>query len=52
VILKIGPNAGYDCTLEKSTNGSTGKPEQEFDAAYGTNFRMSNVFKEGIKNFI
>jgi len=36
VILKIGPKASYECTLEKD------KPEQKFDAAaYGTYFRIS-----------
>jgi hypothetical protein len=51
VILKIVPKTGYKYTLEKFTNESKGKPEQKFDAAFGTTFRIS-VFKEGNKNFI
>jgi hypothetical protein len=39
---------------KKSTNKSKGKPEQKFNAAYGTIFRNStvSVFKEASKNFI
>jgi hypothetical protein len=33
-MLKIVPKAGYECTPEKITNESKGKPEQKFDAAY------------------
>jgi hypothetical protein len=40
----------YECTLEKSTNKSKVKPEQKFDAAYGTT--LVSVFKEAIKKFI
>jgi hypothetical protein len=29
------------CTLEKFNNESKGKPEQRFDAASGTTFRIS-----------
>jgi hypothetical protein len=47
VILKIVPKAGY--YTGKSTNESKGKPEQKFDAAFGTNFRIT-VFKAS-KNF-
>jgi hypothetical protein len=38
-ILKIVPKAGYECTLEKTTNESEGKPEQKFDTAFRTIFR-------------
>jgi len=51
VILKIVPKAGYKCTLEKFTNESKGKPEQKFDAAFGTILKSVNVFKEASKNF-
>jgi hypothetical protein len=30
---------------KKSTNKSKGKPEQKFDAAYGTIFRISECFQ-------
>jgi hypothetical protein len=43
VILKIVPKAGYHC--KKSTNESKGKPEQKFDSAYGTIFRISKCFQ-------
>jgi hypothetical protein len=36
--------------LNKSTNEIKGKPEQKFDAAFGTTFKIS-VFKEASKNF-
>ncbi len=38
----------------KSTNESKGKPEQKFDAAFGTIFRIELVsaFKDASKNFI
>jgi hypothetical protein len=45
VILKIVPKAGNECTLEKFTNESTGKPEQKCDAAFGTTFRISKCFQ-------
>ncbi len=34
------------------TNERKGKPEQKFDAAFGTIFRISKTFKEVSKNFI
>jgi hypothetical protein len=52
VILKIVPKAGYECVQEKSTNESERKPEQKFDAAYGTGLELVSVFKEASKNFI
>ncbi len=45
VILKIVLEAGYECTLEESTNESKGKPEQKFDAAFGTTFKISKCFQ-------
>jgi hypothetical protein len=36
---------------KKLSNESKGKPEQKFEAAFGTTFRVS-VFKEASKNFI
>jgi hypothetical protein len=40
-------------TGQKKTNESKGKPEQKFEAAYGTIFRISKyIFKEESKNFI
>jgi hypothetical protein len=45
MILKIVPKPGYECTLEKFTNESKGKPEQKFDAAFGTTFRISKCFQ-------
>jgi hypothetical protein len=45
VILKIVPKAVYKCTLEKLTNESKGKPEQKFDTAFGTTFRISKCFQ-------
>jgi hypothetical protein len=45
VILKIVPKAGYECTLEESTNESKGKPVQKFDAAFGTTFKISKCFQ-------
>jgi hypothetical protein len=41
VILKIILKAGYE---------TKGKPEQKFDAVFGTIFRIS-VFKKASKNF-
>jgi hypothetical protein len=35
----------------KSTNESKGKPEQKFDATYGTILELVSVFKEASKNF-
>jgi hypothetical protein len=38
---------------KKLTNESKGKPEQKFDAAFGTIFSESgSVFKEASKHFI
>jgi hypothetical protein len=37
---------------KKLANESKGKPEQKFDAAFGTIFRLVNVFKEASKNFV
>ncbi len=36
----------------KSTNESVGKPEQNFDAAFGRSFRIStvNIFKDSSRN--
>jgi hypothetical protein len=31
--------------LNKSTNESKGKPEQKFDAAFGTTFKISKCFQ-------
>jgi hypothetical protein len=45
VIQEIFPKAGYECTLEKSTNKSKGKQEQKFNAANGTIFRISKWFQ-------
>jgi hypothetical protein len=45
VILKIIPKAGYECSLEKFTNGSKEKPEEKFDAAFGTIFRISKFYQ-------
>jgi hypothetical protein len=45
VILKSIPKAGHECTLEKSTNESEGKPEHKFDADFGTIFRMRKCFQ-------
>jgi hypothetical protein len=42
---EIVPKAGYECAKEKLTNGSQGKPEQKFDAAFGTTFRISKCSK-------
>jgi hypothetical protein len=43
--MKIVPKASYECTgtlyWKKSTNESKGKPEQKFDAAFGTIFRIN-----------
>jgi hypothetical protein len=48
---KILPKAGHlNVYWRNSTNESEGKPEQIFDAAYGTVFRIS-VFKEASRNF-
>jgi hypothetical protein len=33
-MLKIVPKAGYECTQEKITSESKGKPAQKFYAAY------------------
>ncbi len=33
----------------KSTNGREGKPDRNFDAAFGTNFRISQSFIEANK---
>jgi hypothetical protein len=52
VILKIVPNARYECAQKKTTIEIKGKPEQKFDAAYGTIFRISKCFQEAGKNFI
>ncbi len=45
MILKIVPKAGYECTLEKLTNESKGKPGQKFDAAFGTISRQAKNLK-------
>jgi hypothetical protein len=47
VILTIVPKDGYEWTLEKlkSTNETEGNPEQKFDAAFGTIFRISKHFQ-------
>jgi hypothetical protein len=48
VILKIVPKAGLEnmyCTQEKLTNEREGKPEQKFDAAFRTIFRISKCFQ-------
>jgi hypothetical protein len=45
VTLKIVQKAGYECTPEKLTNESKRKPEQKFDAAFGTTFRISKCFQ-------
>jgi hypothetical protein len=45
VVLKIAPKAGYEFTLEKSTSESEGKPEQKFEGAFRTTFRISNCFQ-------
>jgi hypothetical protein len=50
VILKIVPKAGHDVHWRNSTNESEGTPEQKFNAAYGTVFRIS-VSKEARRNF-
>jgi hypothetical protein len=52
VVLKIVPKAGYECTLEKTDHESKGKPEQKFEAAFGTLLELVSVFKEASKNFI
>jgi hypothetical protein len=61
VPLKVVPKPGCDsehCSesrlnvhYNKSTNESKGKPEQKFDAAFGTTFTISKVFREASKNF-
>jgi hypothetical protein len=51
VILKFVPKADCESTLEKIDQYEQRKPEQKFDAAFGTTFRNS-VFKEASKNFI
>jgi hypothetical protein len=37
---------------KKLTNESKEKPEQKFDAAFGTIFRISKCFQRSNKNFI
>jgi hypothetical protein len=49
VPLKVVPKAGYECTLEKSTNQSKGKPEQNFLMRRS---EIVSFFKEANKNFI
>jgi len=45
VILKIDPKAGTNEQWRKSTNERQGKPEQKFDVAFGTVFRISIFFQ-------
>jgi hypothetical protein len=52
VILTIVPKAGHECFLEQFTKERERKPEQKFDAAVGTIFRLVSVFKEASRNFI
>jgi hypothetical protein len=51
VILKIVLNVHVH--WKKFTSENKGKPEQKYDAAFGTIFSESgSVFKEASKNFI
>jgi hypothetical protein len=52
VVLKIVTKAGYECTLEKLTNESEGKPKKIFNVAFGTIKKLVKVFKEESKNFV
>ncbi len=45
MILKTVPKAGYECTIEKLTDESKGKPEQKFDVTFGTTFRISKYLQ-------
>jgi hypothetical protein len=45
VILKNVPRAGNECSLEKLNNESKEKPEEKFDAAFGTIFRIRKCFQ-------
>jgi hypothetical protein len=52
VIPKIVPNAGHECTLyTREIQSMRVKESRKSDAAYGTIFRISSVFKEAIRNF-
>jgi hypothetical protein len=50
--VKIVPKAGYEYTLEKSTNESKGKMEQNWMWLSKQFLELVNIFKEASKNFI
>jgi hypothetical protein len=50
--LKIVPKAGYECTVEKSTNESKGKLEQRVMRLTEQFLEIVSVFKEASKKFI